>query len=482
MRASEKKKVRRSGTTGLCARLRAHVMLEAHGSGEIIARFPGFSTGLGMFGADTAKLAQGLRAGVPVASLTAGKTEAGKELNLLVQRLARNGLIEYVLDADGAALVVIDPQVADYWPRLPELDNSDEIILSRFAFLRRRGDDFILESPRARATFKLCDPKIASVLAALSVPQKFGVLRRRPDFPGAELLRLLLDSDIVFKADRTDHDTLRLAEGDKALALWDFHDLLFHARSTEGRHADPIGGVYPHQGAIAALPAVRPSWPGKKIELPPTAASGPHKADAFLNLLHRRHSVRSFDNAHPITISELAQLLEGAARITSVVKPAADQDDGGHALRPYPSAGASYELELYVAVERCEGIAKGLYHYDASSHSLVPIEVPAGMLDALLAGAQSAMGASAKPQIVLTIAARFGRVAWKYSALAYSLILKDVGVLTQTLYLAATEMGLGGCAIGLVNVDLFEKMTGLPFHFEGPVGQFALGREAAHAK
>jgi len=37
-------------------------------------------------------------------------------------------------------------------------------------------------------------------------------------------------------------------------------------------------------------------------------------------------------------------------------------------------------------------------------------------------------------------------------------------------------VGLGGCAIGTANIDLFAKMTGLDFHVEGLVGQFALGR------
>jgi nitroreductase len=53
--------------------------------------------------------------------------------------------------------------------------------------------------------------------------------------------------------------------------------------------------------------------------------------------------------------------------------------------------------------------------------------------------------------------------------------------LLQTLYLAATDMGLGGCAIGTGNIDLFARMTGLPFHVEGPVGLFALGRGQAEA-
>ena len=86
------------------------------------------------------------------------------------------------------------------------------------------------------------------------------------------------------------------------------------------------------------------------------------------------------------------------------------------------------------------------------------------------------MDAPALPQILITIAARFDRISWKYSSIAYSLILKDVGVLIQTLYLMATDMGLGGCAIGTNNIDLFAKMTGIEFHVEGPVGQFALGR------
>ena len=41
-------------------------------------------------------------------------------------------------------------------------------------------------------------------------------------------------------------------------------------------------------------------------------------------------------------------------------------------IRPYPSAGASSELELYLSVDICEGLAPGFYHYDAGAHALVP--------------------------------------------------------------------------------------------------------------
>jgi SagB-type dehydrogenase family enzyme len=197
-------------------------------------------------------------------------------------------------------------------------------------------------------------------------------------------------------------------------------------------------------------------------------------------LLRERHSTRSFDDQRPITLAELARFLDGTARVYSRMRNRLDIGDAGpvitYALRPYPSGGGCYELELYLAVNKCEGLIRGFYHYDAGGHELVPIDVRKNELEALLTAAEFSMGAPAAPQILITIAARFGRTSWKYSSIAYSLILKDVGVLIQTLYMMATDIGLGGCAIGSANIDLFAKMTGIEFHVEGPVGQFAIGR------
>ena len=57
--------------------------------------------------------------------------------------------------------------------------------------------------------------------------------------------------------------------------------------------------------------------------------------------------------------------------------------DGRVHPRPYPSGGSAYELELYLAVANCEGLARGFYHYDADRHALVPIGVRAQELDAM---------------------------------------------------------------------------------------------------
>ena len=466
----------------LSARIGDHILLEAQADGTVAACFDGYSVGLGKFSAATLQTAQSLRTGLPLDSFAADGNTVEREIQLLVRRLARSGLLEYRLtERNGSEdQVIIEPQAADYWPQTPKLGADDVIVLSRFAYLRRRGSEMVLESPRAGALFRLRDPNIAATLAALATPQKIARLRRRDGFPGSQLLALLLDCRILFKVDAASGDGLRPTEGDPELVLWDFHDLLFHTRSTEGRQANPLGGLYPYSDLLPPPAAVRPRWPGEAIDLGKCSALPLQTPSAAATLLRQRHSTRDFNDRQPIALAELSRFFDSTARIQAQWTSSLDPDGGGpavdYAARPYPSGGGAYPLELYLAVADCAGLARGFYHYDAGLHALVPIAARAHELEALLSSAQFAMGAAAPPQILLTMAARFGRVSWKYSSVAYSLILKDVGVLTQTFYLMATDMGLGGCAIGSINIDLFAKMTGLEFHVEGPVGQFALGR------
>ena len=471
---------RKAAAPVLAARLNANVALETQADGQVVARFEGYAQGFGKFSPAVHKRLGELRAGLPLATIArSGATE--KNIGLLLGRLARSGLLEYRLGParGGNDHVVIEPQVADYWPQIAKIGNTDTIALSRFAYLRRRGKELVLESPRAGALFRVDDPKIAAALVTLAQPQKISRYRKERGFPGLEILGLLLDCQILFRLRTGDANGLRSSEGDPNLVLWDFHDLLFHTHSTEGRQANPLGGLYSYSSLMLPLPAVRPPWSGHGIDLASAQAQHPVPSP-FASLLDARHSVRDFDDEHPITLAELAALLQTAARVREKWTAPADMDGQGpdvsYASRPYPTAGAAYELELYLAVHKCEGLARGFYHYDAERHTLTPIEAAPEALEAQLSDAEFAIGASAFPQVLIVIAARFGRVSWKYSSVAYSLILKDVGVLTQTLYLTATDMGLGGCAIGTNNIDRFAHLTGLDFSVEGPVGQFALGR------
>jgi SagB-type dehydrogenase family enzyme len=76
--------------------------------------------------------------------------------------------------------------------------------------------------------------------------------------------------------------------------------------------------------------------------------------------------------------------------------------------------------------------------------------------------------------VLLLLVARFGRLQYKYSGMAYAAALKDVGVLFQSFYLTATAMGLGGCALGGGDALAFEQASGLDRWDEGSVGEFLL--------
>ena len=182
--------------------------------------------------------------------------------------------------------------------------------------MRRRGNEMVLESPRAGALFKICDPKIAAAGDALdtATDQTAAAAGRFSRGRACSPCWWIAKS---FSRSSAGDDGLRPAEGDDNLVLWDFHDLLFHARSTEGRHANPLGGVYPYAGLISPLPAVRPRWPGKKIDLRKFSAAPSEPISPVAKLLRERHSTRDFDDRRPITLAELSQFLDGAARVQS---------------------------------------------------------------------------------------------------------------------------------------------------------------------
>ncbi len=485
MRAPGKSTGKRIAAPALSVRLIPQIALETQADGKIAACIGEHRIGLGKFNTDTIKRAQALHTGRALVSFASDGPTPDREIELLVRRLAQRGLVEYRFGraGDDKDLFVIEPQASDYWPRIPEIGDAEKLVLSRFAYLRRRGNAMVLELPRAGALFRLGDPDIAAAIATLSVPRQLKQLRRQDGFQDVTLLALLVDCAMVFRTDADEGDNPRASEGDDNLVLWDFHDLLFHIHSTEGRQASPIGGLYPYADVMPPPPAVRSSWPGTTIDLGKLSTAAPETPSPLAKLMQARHSTRDFDDKQPITLTELAQFLDGAARVLTKWTSTVDLGDGSgpavdYTSRPYPAAGSAYELELYLAVANCDGLARGFYHYDADAHALAPIAARPHEVDALLASAEFAMDAAAVPQVLITIAARFNRISWKYSGIAYALILKDVGVLIQTLYLVATEMGLGGCAIGTNNIDLFAKMTGIEFHIEGPVGQFALGRGA----
>jgi SagB-type dehydrogenase family enzyme len=203
----------------------------------------------------------------------------------------------------------------------------------------------------------------------------------------------------------------------------------------------------------------------------------------FALVQERRRSIRKYAT-EPITDRQLGEFLYRVARVRDcqhmeIATPAGPvQMD--FAQRPYPAGGALYELEVYATIAACRGLSPGLYHYDGLGHRLVRRTGRTVEFERLLSDAALAVGLQAtEPQVLLVLAARLPRVAWKYTGLAYSLVLKHVGVVFQTMYLAATAMGLAPCAVGLGDSDLFAQAADANYYAEASVGEFLLGSAPA---
>lgn len=387
------------------------------------------------------------------AAIAGGGAAGGAAYVLFLQRLTMRGIIEFPVVDDEGARAVIRPQWGSFVPALSPEDPPSGDALERFALVRRDGASWLVESPLVGAHFLVDD------LAALDAP----VVRRA-----------------LHAAGFLERSQNRSDRRETTLKQWEFHDLVFSMRHRRGWHRAAYGGLFPFLGDIAPLPAAREPWPGRRIPLerapPPNDAGG----ESFVSVHERRRSERSYDEAHPLTLAQLGVFLDRAARVRAFETVPVTNFSGRTApfeisRRPYPNGGASYELEIYPVVQRCEGLAAGMYHYDAARHELVEVSADTDAVERYIHAAKVATAGVADPHLVLGIAARFARVLWKYRSIAYSVILRNTGALYQTMYLVATELGLSPCGIGSGDSALFARVTGLDPVVEGTVGDFLLG-------
>jgi SagB-type dehydrogenase family enzyme len=209
----------------------------------------------------------------------------------------------------------------------------------------------------------------------------------------------------------------------------------------------------------------------ESIALPrPEVGAIAARSDRLAAIMDRRRSERSYGE-EAIGLEALSEFLFRVARITQVF------EGGGQELmsRPFPSGGSIYEIEFYLAVGACRGLGAGVYYYRGLEHALEPLPNTADGARRLLADSAQAMGAEEPPQILVVLACRLPRFAWKYQSMAYRLILMNAGVVMQTMYLVATDMGIAGCANGSGNSPLFAEITGLDPLDETSIGEFAIG-------
>lgn len=201
--------------------------------------------------------------------------------------------------------------------------------------------------------------------------------------------------------------------------------------------------------------------------------------DGFDDLLDTRMTCRNFDTGTALPQGVFSRVLERVFGARARVDAAPDFQV---LKKTSPSGGALHPTEAWVIVQRVEGVRAGLYHYRPVEHALEALPWPgdAAALRALARAAVAGQDYFADAHAMVVLAPRFGRNFWKYRdhAKAYRVVVLDVGHLSQTLQLAATEQGLGAFVTAAINEVDIEQAFGLDPRVEGPLAVCGFGMRA----
>nr|ANA85201.1 BisG [Prochloron sp. LV5] len=407
-----------------------------------------------------------------------GGPAAGEQFTQTLQQLDERGWLSYAVLPLAEAIPMVESAELNL-PGNPHWMETG-VTLSRFAYQHPYEGTMVLESPLSKFRVKLLDWRASALLAQLAQPQTLGTIAP-PPYLGPEtayqFLNLLWATGFL----TSDREPV-------SLQLWDFHNLLFHSRSRLGRHDYPL--TKNDVERWSDFPVVKPPMSDTILSLPRPNLEASICNDATLTeAIETRKSVREYDDNNPISIEQLGELLYRTARVKELLsieewfgknwreilgfEP--DIDYGELSRRAYPGAGAMYELEIYPVVRLCQGLNRGVYHYDPLNHQLEQIIVAENDIFATLGYKFPTSNELGTPQLLLVITARFGRLFRRYRSMAYASVLKHVGVLQHNFYLVATNMGLAPCALGVGDSDVFGRVTGLEYLEESAVGEFLLG-------
>lgn len=376
---------------------------------------------------------------------------------------------------DQVPLATLIPQSSYFVLTERSIAPERKYVLSRFAYTHKEENETLLECPLSYARIVLHHWIGSAIVHILmrpsSVQDLCSAIPDLPDSSAKEMMNLLFVSGMLSEAEDDEITSLQ---------SWEFHDLLFHSRSRGGRHDHPAGGTYRFLGRFDMPRVLKEIKSGESFPLhKPDLEKLQREDPPYALVQEERSSIREY-SSQPISSSQLGEFLHRVGRVADFFKTGFNTVQGlfemEFAPRPYPAAGALYELELYVVINRCENLDSGLYYYDPEKHRLIRIAERTPDVESLLKEASRATTVPFEQiQTMIIITARFQRLAWKYYTMAYAAILKNVGVVMQTMYLAATAMGLAPCAIGYGDSDLFAKAAGTEYYSETSIGEFLLG-------
>jgi len=313
----------------------------------------------------------------------------------------------------------------------------------------------------ARGTRTIAAPPVIAVLDAARTWRTDGelcaALPGAPPDAMARLVRAVARRGLLERSDARPADSR-----DEAAAAWApwnpaagfFHQATRDVRFAPRAAANELLRRRVRGGALPPPPVTaRPAAPAEAVHvLPP-----PDTGTALARTLRARRSWRRLAAGRPLALDTLATLLG----LTWGVQAWVEVDGLGRMpLKTSPSGGARHSVEAYVAVRRVDGLAPGIYHYEAGAHRLVRLR--AGLPARQLAACVPHQSWMATAPVLVFMTAVFARAQWRYATpRAYRTILAEVGHHAQTFCLLATERKLAPfCTMALADAAV-ERLLGV---------------------
>lgn len=365
-------------------------------------------------------------------------------------------------------------------PFIRHLKHEQFLKCSSKLLVTHEQESTILFSPSSRRRIHVLDPSWLSHLFKLRPTRAVEIMGEfdRQFFGGGEdFVALLLWAQVLEIC-----DDAHVLQTDSSPYFWESHDLHFYFRGRPGFYAVPSGGTYRFRSrGVPPAPrvAVAAITNGIQLETPePDSVLG----TSFLDVLQSRRSCRAHSKTKLISCHDLATFLHYACR-NRVDRLAPYNQNPRPPYEPnsrnYPSGGACYEQEIYVCVHHSANLDPGIYYYCPERHQLVFKTNNVVALKRIAQGVSRSWGNDQEsPQVTFVICARFERVAWKYESIAMSIVQKNLGALLQTMYLVATSMNIGVCALGGGDFEAFDFAVSNDALLNPPIGMLALGHRA----
>lgn len=175
----------------------------------------------------------------------------------------------------------------------------------------------------------------------------------------------------------------------------------------------------------------------------------------LLELITKRRSIRRYSQEF-LSKEELSYLLWCTQGVKEVLTYESKTGKRQTSLRTVPSAGSCHPFESYLVINRVQGFVPGLYRYISSKHKLCLIDDNPKIIDEVAEACLNQKLITESAISFIWVADSY-RSEWSYGERGFRYFLIDAGHICQNLYLAASSIDAGVCAIGAFDEEKLNK-------------------------